>query len=141
MERVNKIVKFLIKVFPYIPVKKGEQLFIIYNLELLLASTEERQQRCQNNYKFTCKCSKCVPSNRPNQSKTMGLDPIFRYIHQFYDRLAHISEEERLTLKKKCFEFMKKFGHLPQTEEMFFVSVNLSECLIGDYPDHRKNLF
>lgn len=82
-----------------------------------------------------------MPSGRSIDSKRMQQDPIYKYLKTYQDRSLTISTELRLHLKDKCFQFMRKYGHLPWSDEILYVMVNLSECLEGDYPVHTINEF
>lgn len=119
------------------PVKKGQQLFVMYNESLWMNSTEVRQEYLKHIFNFTCKCSRCMPKFRPIDCLTMKIDPIYQFIVKQAKTCDH-SDEVRLILKEKCVEFMKKYGHLPWSDEIFLVTLNFMNCLHGDYPEYRK---
>lgn len=111
------------------PVKKGQQLFITYYKDLLMKSTHERQKKLRDTFKFTCQCSRCVPKFRNIDSLTMQQDPNFQYIKDSECDLRKVTSEELLIQKEKCFQFMRKYGHFPCSEEIFFVMLAIIDII------------
>lgn len=98
------------------PVKKGDQLFTEYkNVD-------------KENFPFVCKCSKCVPCYKYDDCLRMKSDPIFDFILR--SNQTYFSDDTKfLTLKSKCHEFLTKYGHLPWSNEIEFVSEKFENCL------------
>lgn len=122
------------------PVRKGQQLFIKYHRDLSTDSVEERQKFLQNMFNFRCKCSKCVPTSLKNVDSMaiiMQQDPIYQDIIMLYED----SNAEHSALIEKCYQFMRKYGHLPYTEPGFNVYLVLSDCLNINYLEKRANIF
>lgn len=90
-------------------VKKGEQLFITYDLD----STQLLQ-----NYHFYCKYDKCVPHCEPSVHSTMKGDSNFQFLVSLPDQQL---QHESSIVKDKCEAFLRKFGHFPWSNEMEFV--------------------
>lgn len=117
------------------PVKKGEQLLVMYNDNFWSQHTEERQEYLERIYSFTCKCDRCVPNYRPIDSLVMEMDPLYQFIENAYK-----SGVKCLSLKKKCKEFLKKYSHLPCTSETILATAVFKNYLQEDYPEYRKSI-
>lgn len=113
------------------PIKKGEQLFITYNHDFLAPDSqkEERQNYLNEKFGFTCKCSRCVPQSRSKDSLKIHKDPSFQFI---LDNQYDIVYDE--SLKEKCYDILRKYGHLLSSDEIVFVKYFLADCL-----DQEKN--
>lgn len=98
------------------PVKKGDQLFTEYkNVD-------------KSNFTFVCKCTKCVPCYKEEDCLQMQLEPTFGFIR--HSDPTYSSDDTKLSaLKSKCQEFLTKYGHLPWTPEIQFVSETFENCL------------
>lgn len=120
------------------PVKKGQQLFVVYNKDIMMKSTEERQDFLRKYFNFTCKCRRCDPEFQPINSLIILLDPAFKLILEMEKRATSLTSSERLFLRQKCFEFMRKFGHNSTSKEVHFVIVALLNCFDRDYVDLIK---
>lgn len=116
------------------PVKKGAQLYICYSENLWHTSIDERQHFLKRAFQFTCKCSRCVARSRPGNSSMMQADPVFQSIRQLKYSFRRSNVDGRSDMKQLCFEFLQKYGHLPSSDEIVFVMLNLIECL-RKYPD------
>lgn len=103
------------------PIKKGDQVFINYLGEDVHKPTEQRQRLLKGNWNFDCQCDKCYESCDYVPSDAFKLDPSWKYIIRNYEN-SHIADnQKRITLKKQCVKFLKKYGHLPWSTELEFV--------------------
>lgn len=100
------------------PIKKGDQLFISYfgNEK----TTKERQSILKQTFEFDCKCEKCIPHGQSTDRKNMKSDGCFLFLSCNTCDLSN--DDQRLQFEKKCIEFLQKFGHLPWSEEIGFVT-------------------
>lgn len=120
------------------PVKKDEQLFITYRplLEIYSKTTEERQESLKKNMGFECECSKCVPRYQQNDQWMMQMDSNYQFIYKFFiENTSAISIEQCLLLKAECFEFLRKFGHLPWSEEIEIAMMCYVHCIDQEYQE------
>lgn len=113
------------------PVKKGQQLFVSYTEHLLnnMMLTTERQLYLKENFEFGCKCDRCVPSIRLNDSVRMKQDPNFNFIYSKRQTIPSASREKLSVFEEKCCKFMEKYGHLPWTDEIHFITLTFIFCL------------
>ncbi|XP_055296403.1 SET and MYND domain-containing protein 4-like [Sitodiplosis mosellana] len=114
------------------PIKKGQQLFVKYLCGD--RTTRQRQDMLLNQWGFLCKCDKCVPHCSPGDRSKMKSDPCFKALVKsasinFYD-ITNFSQ-----LTNKCVQFLKKYGHLPWSEEMDVVLKAYTKCLLDPFPD------
>lgn len=121
------------------PVKKGQQLFVTYKKEFDVQSSEtaERQDLLNKMFGFTCECSRCVPSSRPNDSEIMQMDPNFQKILNLREDIRNNVFNKKYsysTLKENCYEFLRKYGHLPLNDEILFVKIALMTSLDQEQP-------
>lgn len=107
------------------PVKKGEQLFISYLGLDTEQPVEQRQQSLRMKWDFECKCDKCEPRyNAPDSSK-LKMDPNYKFIHRYFKSPSKnhpVDVVNASMLKKKCVKFLTKYGHLPFSNEVKFIS-------------------
>lgn len=106
------------------PVKKGEQIFISYlgtGDDDDKRTAVQRQILLKSKWQFECKCDKCEPRCRSADSYKMKLDPCFKFVHRNFksDPSDHMNTS---VLKKKCIKFLSKYGHLPFSNELKFIS-------------------
>lgn len=96
------------------PVKKGEQLYITYQSEMLetMMDAAARQKLLEETFHFTCNCSKCVPAEE-QLPKYKKLNQMYREILNKPSKLEFCNEKERTLYKNICCQFLKEFGHLP----------------------------
>lgn len=104
------------------PVKKGEQLFISYLGEKTGNPTVIRQSDLMNDFGFKCECDKCHPHCSLHDRTAMKSDLYFKYVNNNY-KMAFLEKTQRVVLKEVCIRFLKKYGHLPWSEEMNFISL------------------
>lgn len=104
------------------PVKKGEQLFVKYLCGD--RTTRERQQLLLHQWDFLCKCDKCEPHSNPVNQIFMRADPIF----------AKMQSLGLSQLAPLCVNFLRKFGHLPWSNELDMVLKAYTKCLLDDFP-------
>ncbi|XP_031626072.1 SET and MYND domain-containing protein DDB_G0273589-like [Contarinia nasturtii] len=122
----NKLVAFTV-----LPVKKGDQLFIQYIKELDNLETKERRDILRETFQFECKCSKCLPCVKVQDSLRMQLDPDFLFIHA--SRQTHfLDPEKRLILKDKAKRFLKRYNQFKWSDEIEWVSDGFSNCVKKD---------
>lgn len=103
------------------PVKKGEQLFISYLGTDDDQSAGQRQILLKSKWEFECKCDKCEPRGRIADSNKMKLDPCFKFVHRNF-KPNPTDHMNTTILKKKCTKFLMKYGHLPFSNELNFIS-------------------
>lgn len=130
----NKVVCITIR-----PIKRGEQLFVKYFHKMAQDrfygrrqySTEERQRFLLYHWRFLCKCSKCEASCKPRHSARMKSDENYQFL-----LCASKNDYKDTTgseLTTKCIKFLKKYSHLPWSNEKEFVSDVYSRCLNSQY--------
>lgn len=114
------------------PIKKGQQLFVKYLCGD--RTTRQRQDLLLKQWGFLCKCDKCVPQCSQDDRQKMKSDPSFKAVFpavsiNFYGG----TNFTQLTIK--CVQFLKKYGHLPWSEEMDVVLKTYTKCLLDPFPD------
>lgn len=103
------------------PIKKGDQVFINYLGEDVHMPTTQRQCELKGNWDFDCKCDKCEGTTDTAINATMQADPALKYVIRNFELNQNWDNTKRITLKKQCTKFLKKYGHLPWTTELEFV--------------------
>lgn len=90
-------------------VKKGQQLFIMYDESLWNPEipTMNRQGYLKRKYNFICKCPKCVSKCEDNRGMMQAV-PIFWFVQSELNTIQFASKEKRSIVKDKCCEFLKK---------------------------------
>lgn len=104
------------------PIKTGEQLFISYLGEETDNTIEFRRSFLMDNFGFLCKCDKCQPHCLLADRMRMKSDPQFKYVQRAYGS-AYAEQSKRRMLKDVCARFLRKYGHLPWSEELNFVTL------------------
>lgn len=104
------------------PIKQGDQLFVSYLGEETNNSSEYRRNALANNFGFLCECDKCIPHCLLADRATMESDSNFEYLKRTYTT-AFNDKVQRTSLKVACIRFLNKYGHLPWSNEMNFVSL------------------
>lgn len=125
------LAKYAKKTLAYavLPIEKGQQLFIKYDNR---PNTQEQQAMLQDQFHFTCKCSKCKPCYKQEDRERMQLDRNFEVIVQANDDWI-ANQELRSKLRTMCCEFFEKFGKLPWSPEIDIVSNALRHCMRADF--------
>ena len=125
------------------PVEKNEQLFITYRplLENYTNTPKERQEFLQKHFGFKCECSKCLPQILPIIRMEMKMDLNYEFVHNFFmqNYSSLISSEECAILKANCFEFLRKFGNSPWTEEIEIALMCYVHCIDQEYQERWVN--
>lgn len=103
------------------PIKKGDQVFINYLGYDVHKPNEQRQKELKGNWGFDCKCDKCEESDDTVGNDAMKSDPSLKYVIRNFEHSPIADNQKRITLKKQCIKFLKKYGHLPWTTELEFV--------------------
>lgn len=117
------------------PVKKGEQLLNGRPHTLFYKSTKPCEDFIKKEAKFECNCANRVSPAVRRQIKT---DQLFQCIEAYY---SATSDKEVSILKQKCFEFMRKYGHLHSSEESAYVLGEMVFCFHKDYPEFNEKIF
>lgn len=104
------------------PIRKGEQLFISYLGDKTDDATDFRQQFLMENFEFQCHCDKCEPRCLKVDRALMKSNSHFKYLRQTFKTAFH-EQKQRLIFKDVCIRFLQKYGHLPWSEELNFVSL------------------
>lgn len=103
------------------PVRKDEQVFISYLGPDDDQTAKQRQNLLKSKWGFECKCDKCEPCCQIADSNKMKLDPCFKFVHRTF-KTDQINNMNTLILKKKCIKFLSKYGHLPFSNELKYIS-------------------
>ncbi|XP_055302997.1 histone-lysine N-methyltransferase SMYD3-like [Sitodiplosis mosellana] len=103
------------------PVKKGEQLFISYLGPDDEQTAKQRQHLLKTKWNFECKCDKCEPRGQIADSTKMKLDPCFKFIQRTF-KTDQVDNMNTSAVKKKCIKFLTKYGHLPFSNELKYIS-------------------
>lgn len=105
------------------PVKKNEQLFISYLGKSKEQSGKERQTELKLRWNFECKCDRCEPQRQRQQidSNKMRQDSNYKFIYRHF-KIDSTNVMNTTILKKKCIKFLQKYGHLPFSNELDFIS-------------------
>lgn len=103
------------------PVKKGGQLFISYLGRCAGEPARQRQYELKSRWHFECKCDRCEPQTRTVDSNKMRQDSCYKFVYRHYksDKSDFMNV---ILLKKKCIKFLQKYGHLPFSNELEFIS-------------------
>lgn len=103
------------------PIKKGQQIFISYIGSGDDQNAIQRKNLLKSKWNFECKCDLCEPCGTITDSNKMRLDPCFKFIHRNFknEQLNNINTS---IVKKKCINFIRKYGHLPISNEMKYIS-------------------
>lgn len=116
------------------PIKKGDQLFIIYKTNLP-TENQHRQKRLHESFGFQCKCEKCEPRTRSIESDRIRMDPEFQHLVELF---ATSNEEapndlaKCLEMKNVCIKVLNKYGSLPWNDEIDAISDNLYRLLSNE---------
>ncbi|XP_055306395.1 SET domain-containing protein 3-like [Sitodiplosis mosellana] len=104
-------------------IRKGEQLFINYSKELDGMPSNERKAELKSRRGFDCKCERCEPTRAPNDRKLITADPCYKYVakNQHIDILHN--QTESAIIKKKCVEFLNKYGRSVWSLEIKLVTI------------------
>lgn len=103
------------------PVKKGEQLFISYLGRDDNQTANQRKHILKTKWNFECKCDKCEPRCQIVDSTKMKLDPSYKFVQRTF-KTEHIDNMNTTAIKKKCIKFLTKYGHLPFSNELKYIS-------------------
>lgn len=103
------------------PVKKGEQLFINYISRSSDLPTDERQKRLKATKAFICKCEKCIPTHQPTSPE------LIRACDEF---ALQTQNEVDAIIMKRCIIFLNKFGHLPWSTDLEYLTNAFEEALL-----------
>lgn len=117
------------------PVKKGEQLFIVYQSDMLHTrmDTVTRQKFLEEKFHFTCKCSKCLPVAKPlkkgEQPELKKLNQMYREILNKQTKIEFSNEKDRTLYMNVCCQFLNEFGHLPWSDLIENFMIRYIYCL------------
>ncbi|XP_055306389.1 SET and MYND domain-containing protein 4-like [Sitodiplosis mosellana] len=113
------------------PIRKGEQLFINYSKELDGMPSNERKAELKSRRGFDCKCERCEPTRAPIDRKLITSDPCYKYVakNQHIDMVRN--QTESAIIKKKCIEFLNKYGRSAWSSEI--------ELIFNVYAIHLAN--
>ncbi|XP_031624133.1 histone-lysine N-methyltransferase ASHR1-like [Contarinia nasturtii] len=100
------------------PIKKGQQVFISYLGTGNCHNAIERKHLLKSKWNFECKCDLCEPCGTITDSNKMRLDPCFKFVNRNFKN----DQPNMSIMKKKCIHFIRKYGHLPFSREMKFIS-------------------
>lgn len=104
------------------PIKKDEQLFINYiSRSSDDLTTEERQKRLKTTKGFVCKCEKCIPTHKPTSPE------LIRACDEF---AIQTQNEVDAVIIKRCIVFLNKFGHLPWSTDLEYITNAFEEALL-----------
>lgn len=104
------------------PIKKGDQMFINYLGDDAHQTFDMRQKILKDVWGFECKCDKCESSPCPVEYEQMKNDPALKYVIRTQEHDQNTNDaSKRIQLKKQCIKFLKKYGHLPWSNELEFV--------------------
>lgn len=103
------------------PIKKGEQVFINYFSGDLSMPTEKRQQILKDAWNFHCKCDKCEGGQSGQLYETMKSDPSLKYVIENFNPSQVGGTGKSQQLEQHCLKFLRKYGHLPCTNELELV--------------------
>lgn len=117
------------------PVKTGDKLFVCYEQHLWSKSNELRQTHLKSIYNFNCKCARCNDDKFVFDS-AMANDPLFKFIKQ--SDVKTITDAKVKILIRACHDFMRKYAHVPCSNEIMIVTVQLMNCMQEDYPEYRR---
>lgn len=109
------------------PIKKGEQLFICYKKDL---PTRERQEILLGKWGFLCKCGKCYPHCELSDRIKMRSDSIYESLQRSVPNMDYSDEIKCNIMADECMQFLRKYGHLPWSEEIEFVQRIYTNCLM-----------
>lgn len=134
----RKIVKNKLCYITIRPAKKGEQLFISYidKNDLWDLPTEERQTYLLDNFKFKCTCARCIPKFNLRNEIQMLADPLTKFFMS-----ENLKNEEVTTVKQKCYEFLRKYGHLQSCDETAVVMYNLMIYIDDECQEYLEHIF
>lgn len=116
-------------IFTVRPIKKGEQVFNIYNNDTLDFTTKERQMWLRDRFQFDCKCSMCVPCYKEEDRVRMLLDPIFQLLLSRQTINDMMQEKHIPNGKAKFRDFLNKYGHLPWCCEIYLARGGLDDIM------------
>lgn len=108
------------------PIKKGDQLFISYMKQSL--NNPLRQMTLRSKFDFVCECDKCQPHCKSTDRKMMQEDSNFQFLSSILEQ-----QYTNKSVEDKCLGFLRKFGHLPWSEEL--------DLVIKIYNDHLFDKF
>lgn len=114
------------------PIKKGQQLFVKYLCGD--RTTRQRQEMLLKQWGFICKCDKCIPNCSQADRLKMKSDPCYKALLRLTP-IDFYGNTDFSQLTKKCIEFLKKYGHLPWSEEMDVALKAYTKCLLDPFPD------
>lgn len=122
------------------PIKSGEQLFISYLGEDTDNTIVYRRDFLMKNFGFLCKCDKCEPHCLHDDRMRMKSDPQFKYVQRTYGN-AFDDQRKRRIFKDVCKRFLQKYGHLPWSEELNFVTLCYLKWLFNYMSDDSDFCF
>lgn len=114
----------------FLPIKKGEQLFITYIADEAFGMTDkEKQDKFEHMYGFRCKCNFCQKG--PCRGDQMQADEDFHYIALSLPRLVERYDVGLVyRIKNRCIKFLQKYHpHQTSSKEVAFVLTNLGAML------------
>ncbi|XP_055306392.1 SET and MYND domain-containing protein 4-like [Sitodiplosis mosellana] len=103
------------------PIRKGEQLFNNYSLELCGKPSNERKAELKSRWGFDCKCERCEPTRAPIDRKMTTSDPCYKYVVKNQQIVDVRNQTESAIIKKKCIEFLNKYGRSAWSPEIELV--------------------
>jgi hypothetical protein len=113
------------------PVKKGEQLFVSFESKILIynePSTEKRQQKILQNYRFKCSCFACA--NNFNLQTTLNFSRCDRNFNPSAIKCPNNFRDVLMEFKNNCKYIKKNFKHFPSVELHAMLSLNFALLMV-----------
>lgn len=121
------------------PIRKNEQVYVPYDIPILLASTQERQHFFKSKFNFRCKCERC---NEPELEVTsLQINNIIRNDMEYHlicmADMAAVDAERMYGFsyngarqyddveRPKCFSLLKKYGTFDWCYEIYDIIYKL----------------